>query len=65
MKRTLGLAFFLAVFWIINSGHFEGLLLGLGGLRGNVIRIGPSMLISEEEVGEGLERLERAFGKAG
>jgi multicomponent Na+:H+ antiporter subunit E len=30
VKRTLSLAFILAVFWIINSGYFEGPLLGLG-----------------------------------
>ena len=30
MKRITGLALVLAIFWIINSGHFDGLLLGLG-----------------------------------
>ncbi|MCI5106938.1 MAG: Na+/H+ antiporter subunit E [Pseudomonadales bacterium] len=30
MKNFIWLAFLLAVFWIINSGHFDGLLLSLG-----------------------------------
>lgn len=38
----------------------QGLLLGLGGLGGNVIRIGPSMLITETELAEALARLSRA-----
>ena len=38
----------------------QGLLLGLGGLGGNVIRIGPSMLITESEMSEALDRLGRA-----
>lgn len=50
---------------LLEACKQEGLLLGLGGLRGNVIRIGPSMLISQEEVAEGLQRLERACGKVG
>lgn len=32
MKRILGFALILAVFWIINSGYFEALLLSLGVL---------------------------------
>ena len=45
---------------ILEAAKAEGLLLGLGGLHGHVIRLGPSMLISEEEVAEGLERLGKA-----
>lgn len=30
MKRIAGVAIILAVFWMINSGYFEALLLGLG-----------------------------------
>lgn len=30
MKHISGLALVLVVFWLINSGHFEALLLGLG-----------------------------------
>ncbi len=38
----------------------EGLLIGTGGLHGQVVRIGPSMLITEEETAEALARLGRA-----
>ena len=30
VKRSMGLALILSIFWLINSGHFQGLLLGLG-----------------------------------
>jgi len=45
---------------LLEAAREEGVLLGLGGLQGHVIRLGPSMLISEEEVADGLERLGRA-----
>lgn len=32
MKNFIWLALLLAVFWVINSGHFDGLLLSLGVL---------------------------------
>jgi len=45
---------------LLEAAKQEGLLLGIGGLDGNVIRIGPSMLVSEGEVEEGVDRLRRA-----
>ncbi len=45
---------------LLEATKEEGLLVGRGGLHGQVIRIGPSMLITEGEVDEGLERLARA-----
>ena len=30
VKSTVGLALALSIFWLINSGYFQGLLLGLG-----------------------------------
>ncbi|MBX6386877.1 MAG: aspartate aminotransferase family protein [Microbispora sp.] len=45
---------------LLEAAREEGLLIGTGGLHGNVIRIGPSMLITEGEVAEALERLGRA-----
>jgi len=45
---------------ILEATKRERLLIGLGGLHGNVIRLGPSMLISEDDVRDCLERLERA-----
>ena len=49
---------------LMEAAREEGLLIGAGGLNGNVIRIGPSMLITEGETAEGLERLERACARA-
>lgn len=48
---------------LMEATRAEGLLLGLGGLYGNVVRIGPSLLITETEMAEALERLERACTK--
>lgn len=48
---------------LLEATKEEGLLLGVGGLHGNVIRMGPSMLISEDEIAEGLDRLGRACAR--
>ncbi len=48
---------------LLEATKEEGLLLGVGGLHGNVIRMGPSMLIGEDEIAEGLERLGRACAR--
>lgn len=45
---------------LLEAAKAEGLLLGVGGLHGQTIRIGPSMLITEAEVDEALSRLNRA-----
>ncbi len=45
---------------LLSAARDEGLLIGIGGLHGHVIRIGPSLLISEAEVDEALDRLGRA-----
>jgi 4-aminobutyrate aminotransferase len=44
---------------LLEAAKQERLLLGIGGLDGNVIRIGPSMLVSEAEVEDALDRLRR------
>ena len=49
---------------ILEAAKDEGLLVGLGGLHGHVIRIGPSLLITEDELAEGVERLARACARA-
>lgn len=41
----------------------EGLLVGQGGLHGTVIRIGPSLLISQAEMAEGIDLMKRAAAK--
>ncbi len=48
---------------LLNAAREEGVLIGLGGLHGQVARIGPSLLITEAEVAEGLERLGRACAR--
>lgn len=45
---------------LLEATKREGVLIGLGGMRGNIVRLGPSMLISESEIDEGVERLARA-----
>ena len=45
---------------LLEATRREGLLIGAGGLNGHVVRIGPSLLIREDEIAEGLARLERA-----
>ena len=43
----------------------EGILVGQGGMSGTVIRIGPSLLITEAEMAEGIEKLGRAVDRVG
>jgi 4-aminobutyrate aminotransferase-like enzyme len=50
---------------VMEAAKREGLLLGLGGHHRNVVRIGPSMLISTEELQEGLARLRKACQSEG
>ncbi len=48
---------------LLEAAKTEGLLIGVGGLYGQTIRFGPSMLITEEEVAEALRRLDRACAR--
>lgn len=48
---------------LMNAARDEGLLIGGAGLWGNVVRLGPSLLITEAEVAEALERLARACAR--
>ncbi len=45
---------------LLEAALREGLLIGLGGLKGHVIRLGSSLLVTEEEVREAVVRLSRA-----
>ena len=49
---------------LLEAARAERLLIGLGGLKGNIIRMGPSLLVSEAEVDEALEKLARACARA-
>ncbi|MHB1191432.1 MAG: aspartate aminotransferase family protein [Longimicrobiales bacterium] len=48
---------------LLEACRDEGLLLGQGGMWGQCIRIGPSLLVTAEEIAEGLEKLGRACAK--
>ena len=50
---------------LMEASREEGVLIGLGGLHGTVIRIGPSLLITEDEMAEGIAKLERAVDRVG
>jgi alanine-glyoxylate transaminase / (R)-3-amino-2-methylpropionate-pyruvate transaminase len=48
---------------VLEAAKAEGLLIGLGGTNGQVIRMGPSLLITEGETAEAMERLARACAR--
>jgi 4-aminobutyrate aminotransferase-like enzyme len=50
---------------VFEAGKAEEVLLGKGGRFGNVFRIAPPMLITEEEIDLGLERFDRALTAGG
>lgn len=50
---------------LLEACRDEGLLLGQGGMWGHCIRIGPSLLVTADEIAEGLEKLGRACAKVG
>lgn len=48
---------------LMEAAKRHGLLLGKGGLYANVIRIAPSMLVTSEEIEDGVARFERALAE--
>lgn len=48
---------------LLEAAREERVLVGQGGLHGQCVRIGPSLLVSEEEIDEGLARLGRACAR--
>ena len=48
---------------LLEAANDEQLLIGVGGLHGQVIRLGPSILVTEAEVADALGRLERACAR--
>jgi alanine-glyoxylate transaminase/(R)-3-amino-2-methylpropionate-pyruvate transaminase len=50
---------------VLEEARSMGVLLGKGGLAGNVLRIKPPMCITAEDVGFALDVLDRALGRAG
>ncbi len=49
---------------VMEEARKEGLLVGKGGLHGNVLRIAPPLSLTEEEADEGLEKLSAAVARA-
>ncbi len=50
---------------LLEAAKAENLLIGIGGHWGQVIRIGPSLLVTEDEMAEGIVRLTRACDRLG
>jgi 4-aminobutyrate aminotransferase len=48
---------------LMEEARAAGLLIGRGGLYGNVVRIAPPLTVTREEVDEGAEMLATAFAK--
>lgn len=48
---------------LLERARAEGILIGRGGLHGNVIRLTPPMTIDKGEIEEALEKLDRALGQ--
>jgi len=49
----------------VQATRDEGVLIGVGGLNGTVVRMGPALNISSEDIAEGLAKLGRAADKVG
>ena len=48
---------------LMEATKKRGLLVGKGGLYGNVVRMAPPMLVSQEEVDRGMKVLDEALGE--
>jgi 4-aminobutyrate aminotransferase-like enzyme len=48
---------------VLEGARRNGLLIGKGGLLGNVIRMAPPMNISKADVDEGIRLLDKTFGE--
>jgi 4-aminobutyrate aminotransferase len=49
---------------VMESCKEAGLLIGKGGLYGNVLRLAPPLIITEDDAARAIETLEVAFGEA-
>lgn len=49
---------------LLEATKEEGLLIGKGGLYGNVIRIAPPMLVSEREIDDAIDLFDKGLTKA-
>jgi len=49
---------------VFEATRKAGLLIGKGGLYGNVVRLTPPLIVSAAEVDQALDLLDRAFAAA-
>ena len=49
---------------LFEATRERGLLIGKGGLYGNVLRLSPQLVVEESEVDEALATLDQAFAAA-
>jgi 4-aminobutyrate aminotransferase len=49
---------------VMEAAKARGLLIGRGGLYGNVLRIAPPLVITEDDAARAIETLDVAFGEA-
>ncbi len=54
-----------AVKRLFESTKTNGLLIGRGGLMGNVVRIAPPLNVTKDQVDQALKMLDRSFGQMG
>lgn len=50
---------------VMEAAKDRGLIIGKGGLYGNVLRISPALNVSESDADQAADRLEQAFADAG
>jgi 4-aminobutyrate aminotransferase-like enzyme len=48
---------------LMDLARQEGLILGKGGLYGNVIRISPALICSKTDVDDAISLLDRSLGR--
>jgi len=48
---------------LLEACRDEGLLVGQGGMWGHCVRVGPSLLVTEDEIAEGLDKLGAACAR--
>jgi len=48
---------------LLEAAREEGMLIGKGGLYGNVLRIAPPLITEEQHIAEALEKLDKALAR--
>jgi 4-aminobutyrate aminotransferase-like enzyme len=50
--------------WVRTACRERGLIIGIGGFQGNVLRFQPPLVISQEQLVSALATLDAAIGEA-